>query len=134
MAVQPYLFFNGACDEALAFYKEALGAQVVRVMRFRDAPDPALVRPGMEDRIMHAHMQIGDAVVLASDGGGDGAPGFNGFGLTLEVADEAEAERRFEALAACGTVRMPLDRTFFSRRFGMVADRFGVLWMVMVRA
>ncbi len=132
MQLQPYLFFEGRCDEAIAFYRDALGAEVTMLMRYKENPVPGTTRPGMEDKVMHASIRIGETVVLVSDGHCAGQPGFQGFALSLIVKDEAEAERVFAALSDGGQVRMPLAQTFFSPRFGMVADRFGVLWMVLV--
>jgi PhnB protein len=137
MHVQPYLFFDGRCEEALEFYKATLGAEVVMLMRFRDSPDPlppGMVPPGSEGKVMHASLRVGDTEVLASDGRCLGRPSFQGFSLSLTVPDEAAADRLFAALADGGQVQMPLGKTFFSPRFGMVADRFGVGWMVIVAA
>jgi PhnB protein len=135
MLVQPYLFFDGKCEEAVEFYRRALGAEVEMLMRFRDSPEPAqpgMVPPGAEDKVMHAALRIGDTMVLGSDGRCLGQPDFRGFALSLTAADDAEADRLFAALADGGQVQMPLSKTFFSSRFGMVADRFGVSWMVYV--
>jgi PhnB protein len=135
MQVQPYLFFDGRCEEAVEFYRRALGAEVTMLMRFRDSPEPpepGRVPPDAGDKVMHASFRIGDTTVMASDGLCHGKPRFQGFSLSLSVLDEAEAERLFAALADGGQVQMPLTRTFFSPRFGMVADRFGVSWMVIV--
>jgi PhnB protein len=135
MQVQPYLFFDGRCEEAVEFYRSALGAEVVMLMRFKDSPDPpppGMVPPGGENKVMHAALRIGDAMVLASDGRCSGQPSFQGFALSLTAANEAEANRLFASLAEGGQVQMPLAKTFFSPRFGMVADRFGVSWMVYV--
>jgi PhnB protein len=135
MQVQPYLFFDGRCEEALEFYRGALGAEVTMLMRFKDSPEPpepGMVPPGSEDRVMHASLRIGDTTVLASDGRCLGQPSFQGFSLSLTVPDDGEAERTFASLADRGKVQMPLTKTFFSSRFGMVADRFGVSWMVYV--
>jgi PhnB protein len=134
MELQLYLFFDGRCDEAIAFYREALGAEVRMLMRFKDSPDPAIAPPGNADKVMHAALRIGATTLLASDGRCLGEAAFQGFALSLTVADEAKAERFFAALAAGGEVRMPLTKTFFSPRFGMVVDRFGVTWMVYVAA
>ena len=137
MQVQPYLFFDGRCEEALDFYRAALGAEVTMLMRFRDSPEPpppGMVPPGAEGKVMHAAFRVGDATVMASDGRCGGNPSFQGVFLSLTVPDEAAAERTFAALAEGGQVQMPLGRTFFSPRFGMVADRFGVSWMVVVEA
>jgi len=130
--VQPYLNFNGRCEEALDFYRRALGAEVTTLMRFKDSPDPAMVTPGTEQKVMHSSMRIGDATILASDAQCQGQTEFKGISLTLTVPDAADAERRFGALSDGGQVQMPLTETFFSPRFGMVADRFGVTWMVLV--
>jgi PhnB protein len=135
MLVQPYLFFDGKCEEAVEFYRRALGAEVEMMMRFRDCPEPAqpgMVPPGSENKVMHAALRVGDTMVLASDGRCLGQPEFRGFALSLTAADEAEADRLFTALADGGQVQMALSKTFFSPRFGMVADRFGVSWMVYV--
>jgi PhnB protein len=129
MQVQLYLFFEGRCAEALEFYQRALGAEVTMLMHYKDSPDPTMVH-GTADKVMHASFRIGDSTVLASDGRCQGQPGFHGFSLSLTVADDAEAERRFAALAEGGQVQMPLAKTFFASRFGAVADRFGVSWMV----
>jgi PhnB protein len=131
MQVQPYLFFEGRCAEALEFYQRALGAEVTMLMHYKDSPEPAMVH-GNQDKVMHASFRIGDSTVLASDGRCQGQPSFHGFSLSLVVVDDAEAERRFAALAEGGQVQMPLAKTFFSSRFGMVADRFGVSWMIVV--
>jgi PhnB protein len=135
MQVQPYLFFDGRCEEALSFYRQALGAEIQMMMRYRESPEPPppdKVAPGSADNIMHAAMRIGETTVLASDGFCTGKPRFEGFSLSLTVSTEAEADRAFNALAQGGDVRMPLAKTFFSPRFGMVNDRFGVGWMVYV--
>ena len=135
MQVQPYLFFDGRCEEAVEFYRSALGAEVVMLMRFKDSPDPTppgMVPPGGENKVMHAALRVGDAMVLASDGRCSGQPSFQGFALSLTASNEAEADRLFASLAEGGQVQMPLAKTFFSPRFGMAADRFGVSWMVYV--
>ena len=135
MQVQPYLFFDGKCEEALNFYKAALDAEVTTLMRYKDSPEPAqpgMLPPGSENKVMHSAFRIGDATLMASDGHCQGNPNFQGMSLSLTVADAAEAERVFAALAAGGQVRMPLTKTFFSSRFGMLADRFGVGWMIIV--
>jgi PhnB protein len=135
MQVQPYLFFEGRCEEALDFYKRALGAEVTALMRNNEAPEappPGMVAPGSERKIMHASFRVGETTIMASDGRCMGPPTFQGFSLTIEAKDVAEAERLFSALAEGGEVRMPLAKTFFAPRFGMVADRFGVGWMVIV--
>jgi PhnB protein len=133
MQVQPYLFFDGRCEEAVEFYHRALGAEVTMLMRFKDSPTPhesGMVPPGAGDKVMHVSFRIGETTVLASDGRCEGRPSFQGFALSLTVSHEAEAERLFAALADGGQVQMPLTQTFFASRFGMVADRFGVSWMI----
>ncbi len=132
MQVQPYLFFDGRCEEAVEFYRKALGAEVTMLMRFKESPEPSMAPPGAGDKVMHVSIRIGETTILASDGQCQGRPGFQGFALSLTVANDAEADRRFAALADGGQVQMPLSKTFFSSRFGMVADRFGVSWMVYV--
>jgi PhnB protein len=132
MRVQPYLFFEGRCEEALEFYRRALGAEVEMLMRFKDSPDPGSCTAGTEDKVMHASFRIGDSTLMASDGRCQGQPSFQGIALSLTAADDAQAERLFAALAEGGQVQVPLEKTFFSSRFGMVADRFGVPWMVVV--
>lgn len=134
MQVQPYLFFNGRCEEAIEFYRGAVGAEPTMLMRYKDNPEPqpGMVPPGAENKIMHASLRIGDAVVMASDGECGGTLNFQGFSLTVSVRDEAEADRVFGALGQGGQVQMPLTKTFFSSRFGMLVDRFGVGWMVIV--
>jgi PhnB protein len=137
MQVQPYLFFDGRCEEAIEFYKSKLGAKVEMLMRYKDSPEPpqpGMVPPGSDSKVMHACLRIGDTAVMASDGNCAGKPSFQGFSLSITARDEAEAERRFAALSDGGQVRMPLTKTFFSPAFGMVADRFGVSWMVVVEA
>jgi PhnB protein len=130
--VQPYLFFEGRCEEALEFYRKALGAEVTMLMRFKDNPEKVECGPGTEDKVMHASFRVGEATVMASDGRCSGQHGFRGFSLSISVPTEAEAERLFAALADGGQVQTPLAKTFFSPRFGMVADRFGVGWMILV--
>ena len=135
MHVQPYLCFDGRCEEAVAFYTKTLGAEVTMLLRFKDSPEPpqpGMVPPGAEDKVMHMSIRIGETTVLASDGRCLGQPNFQGFALSLTVRTEAEADRLFAALANGGQVQMPLAKTFFSPRFGMVADRFGVGWMILV--
>jgi PhnB protein len=136
MQVQPYLFFDGRCEEALEFYRDAVGAKVEALMRFKDSPEPppADCAPVGADKVMHASMRIGDTQVMVSDGDARGRPEFKGFSLSLTVADADEAQRRFAALGEGGQVVVPLGKTFFSPSFGMLVDRFGVHWMVLVPA
>lgn len=131
MQIEPYLFFEGRTEEALEFYKTRLGAKVEFLMRYKENPDPKYNPPNSDDKVMHSLFRIGDAKVMASDGNCSGKPSFQGFSLTFNAADEADAKRRFNALAEGGQVNLPLSETFFAKSFGMVADRFGVNWMVM---
>ena len=132
--VQSYLFLDGKCEEALEFYKRALGAEVNMLMRYKDSPEPPPPGCGPMDpnKIMHAQFRIGETVILASDGRATGNPKFEGFALAVTVKTEADADQAFNALANGGNVQMPLAKTFFSSRFGMVMDKFGVFWMVLV--
>jgi PhnB protein len=132
MQFNPYLFFEGRCQEALDFYRRAVGAEVKTLMRFKEAPDPAMVQPGNAEKIMHGVLTVGGRDVFVSDGQCRGQGHFQGFALTLMTATEAEAERVFNTLADGGNVRMALAKTFFSSRFGMLDDKFGVPWMVFV--
>ena len=134
MQVQPYLNFDGRCEEAVEFYRRALGAEVLMLSRFKDSPEPhapGMVPPGAENKVMHASFRIGDSTIMASDGC-ETTPKFEGFSLSLAVPTETEAEKAFAALAEGGLVRMPLSKTFWSSKFGMVQDKFGVGWMVTV--
>jgi PhnB protein len=134
MQVQSYLFFDGRCEEALEFYKRAVGAEVTMLMRNRESPEappPGMLPPGSENKIMHAQFKVGDTELMCSDGNCRGHPRFEGVSLALSVPDDATAQKRFNALAAGGHVDMPLAKTFFSPSFGMLHDKFGVGWMVM---
>ena len=133
MNIQPYLFFDGRCEEALEFYKKALGAKVQAMLRYKDGPQPAQCPDGSTppaDKVMHAAFSVGDAFIMASDGFAKGKPEFKGISLSLTAADDADAKKRFAALAEGGQVHMPISATFFASSFGMVADRFGVSWMI----
>ena len=130
MTIEPYLFFDGRAQEAIDFYKSELGAKVVAVMRYKDNPEPQHNPPGADDKVMHSLLRFGEAGVMISDGNCGGRPAFQGFALTLQASDEADAKRKFSALSQGGRVEMPLGETFFARSFGMVADKFGVSWMV----
>jgi PhnB protein len=134
MLVEPYLFFDGKCEEAIEFYKRTVGAEVIALLRWKDSPDPQMANPSAADKVMHARLRIGDRSVMASDGECKGKPEFKGFALSVTAADAAEAARLFAALGEGGQVHMPLSKTFFSPSFGMLADRFGVSWMVYVEA
>jgi len=133
--VQPYLFFGGRCEEALEFYRTAAGAEIIMVMHFNESPQPlppGVLQPGFEKKVMHSSFRIGETTLMASDGCDDKSS-FRGFSLTLSVSTEAEADNAFAALSDGGQITMPLGKTFWSSRYGMLIDRFGVGWMVMVR-
>ncbi len=131
--IQPYLYFNGKCEEAIQFYQTALGAEVEMMMRFSESPDPmppGMVPEGFEKKIMHATLKIGESIVMASDGSSDQPAHFSNFALSIRTKDEAESERNFNALAEGGSIQMPLGKTFWSQNFGMVTDRYGVPWII----
>ena len=130
MFVQTYLYGEGRSEEMLEFYKNALGAQVKMLMRFKEAPDQSNMTPGSGDKVMHAVFAIGDSEVMISDGMNKGSPKFDGFALTIQAKDPAEAEKYFKGLTEGGEVTMPITETFFARSFGMLKDKFGVHWMV----
>jgi PhnB protein len=140
MLVEPYLSFEGRCEEALEFYKKAIGAEVTMLMRFKDNPDAGkagegcpggTMPPDIDNKVMHSSFRVGKSTIMATDGGCNGKGGFAGISLTLAVDTPAEAEKYFAALSEGGAVNMPLGKTFFSPAFGLVADRFGVHWMVL---
>lgn len=134
--IEPYLFFGGRCEEAIEFYQSAIGAQVEMVMRFDQSPEPmppGMLQPGFEKKVMHSSFCVGDSTIMASDGCGPGS-NFEGFSLSLLVGTIEEAERAFAALSEGGEVTMPLAETFWSPKYGMLKDRFGVSWMVMVQS
>ena len=132
MQVQPYLFFEGRCEEAVNFYRSAIGAEIMMISRFGDAPDPGMSSPDTANKIMHAALRIGESTVLASDGRCQGGANFQGFAMSIMAEDEGEAQQLFNALSEGGQVQMPLQKTFWSPGFGMLTDRFGVGWMVNV--
>jgi len=132
MHVQSYLFFDGRCEEAIDFYKKTLGAEVGMLMKWKDSPDKCMCTPGNENKVMHASLKIGETRVMASDGRNTGNPKFDGFALSVDAKDEGDADRLFDGLSQGGEVVMPLGKTFFSPRFGMTQDKFGVNWMVIV--
>jgi PhnB protein len=133
MKVETYLFFNGRCEEALEFYQKALGAKIVNMMRFSDSPDKSQCAPGTLEKIMHSTFSIGDTQLMASDGNCQGELKFEGVSLTIAVPTPAEAEKLFGALADGGQVQVPMMETFFAHRWGMVADKFGVSWMILAQ-
>ncbi len=133
MEIQPYLFFNGRCEEAADFYHRAVGAEVEFAMKFKESPDKGSIPPGAENKIMHMSLKIGSSTVLLSDGRCQGQASFEGFSLSVVVETDAEASRLFSALGQGGKVQMPLTKTFFSSNFGMLEDKFGVSWMIYVK-
>jgi PhnB protein len=131
--VQPYLFFAGNCEEAVNFYSSALGAQVEMIMRYKDSPEPmppGMIPPGFEDKVMHSSFRVGGNTIMASDNCHPGAKPFGGFSISLSLPTVAEVDRAFHALSEGGKVDMALDKTFWSSRFGMLTDKFGVAWMI----
>ena len=132
MQAQPYLFFDGRCEEAIEFYTKTVGAEVGMLMRWKDSPDKSMCTAANENKVMHASLKIGESRVMASDGRNTGNPKFEGFALSLNAKNEAEADRLFNALSAGGKVTMPMSKTFFSPRFGACTDKFGMQWMIIV--
>ena len=133
-SITPYLFFSGRCEEAIAFYRVALGAEVEMLMYHKDSPDsppPGMLAPGFENKVMHTTLRIGDAIIMASDGC-DGNSRFDGFRISLALETETDAQRVFGALSDGGEVLLPIAKTFWSPCFGMVTDKFGVPWMITV--
>ncbi|MGH8443665.1 MAG: VOC family protein [Solimonas sp.] len=134
MNIQAYLAFDGRCEEALEFYREAIGAEITSLMRFSECPDPMppdMLPPGSEHKIMHSAFRVAGQELLASDGNCAGKSKFDGFSLALSVADPQTAQRYFKALGHGGQIHQPLIKTFFASSFGVVNDRFGVSWMVL---
>ena len=135
MNVQAYISYRGRCEEALEFYKNAIGAEVTGLMRWKDSPDAAMkTPPGFDEKVMNASFRIGDTVLMADDSPGEAHAEFKGMTLAIEVADDAEAQRVFTALGQGGRVTMALMTTFWTSSFGMLTDKFGVPWMVNVAA
>jgi len=130
MNVNPYLSFEGRCEEALDFYKTAIGAKVAMLMRFKDSPDKKMCTPDNKDKVLHSCFNVGDSPIMASDGMNSGKQNFHGISLSLNAKDEAEAEKLFNGLRPGGEVTMPMSETFFAKKFGMVKDKFGVHWMI----
>jgi PhnB protein len=135
MQVQPYLFFEGRCDEAIAFYKKAIGAEVQMLMRYKDSPEGECAGGAKHppDKVMHASLTVGDANVMLSDGNCSGKTAFSGIALSIDGKDDAQTEKLYAGLADGGTPVVPLMKTFFASKFGMVTDRFGVMWMVLTK-
>jgi len=134
MLIQPYLFFDGRCDEAIEFYKKAIGAEVAMLMRWKDSPDKSMCTPLNENKVMHSCIKIGETRIMASDGRNTGKPKFEGFNLSIATKTAAEADKLFNTLLDGGKVTMPQAKTFFSERFGMLTDKFGINWMILVES
>jgi PhnB protein len=137
MNTYPYLNFEGKCEEAITFYKKAIGAEVVMLMRHGESPEaapPGMLPPGSENKVMHAEIQIGQSKMMMTDGTCKGTASFNGITINITVDAESEADPLFNSLADGGKITMPLCKTFFAKRFGMLIDRFGLPWMVYVKA
>ncbi|HEX7061007.1 MAG TPA: VOC family protein [Woeseiaceae bacterium] len=137
MRIEPYLFFNGRAEEAIDFYREALGAELQMLMRFSESPDPVpegMLPPGFENKVMHSCITVGGGSVMISDGDGSAGPAFSGFALSLEADDGEQLRSWFDALSEGGRIKMPVGKTFFAELFGMVTDKFGVDWMLIVPA
>lgn len=133
--IQPYVFLRGRCEEAIAYYKAKLGAEITMMMRFSDNPDKpshSKVPAALHDKIMHAQITVAGATLMLSDGMKSGPIENQAISLSLSVQSEAEADRIFNALAADGRVEMPMGPAFFAKQFGAVVDKFGVSWMIMV--
>lgn len=128
MQVQPYLFFNGNCEEVLAFYKAQLGAEIVFLARYKDAPDPGMAAVG--DKVMHSTFTVGESTIMAADAPDGSAQSMQGAALSIGLNDVDKGQRLFDALASGGTIQLPFQKTFWARGFGMLVDRFGVRWMV----
>jgi PhnB protein len=135
MNVQTTLNFHGRTEEAVKFYCKAIEAETLFMMRFRDCPDRSQLRPGLEEKIFHATFRIGSTEIMASDCGGEKSPAeptFAGFSLALRVDTPEKAEQFFAALSDGGQIQIPLAKTFFAARYGIVIDRFGISWKIMV--
>jgi PhnB protein len=130
MQVNPYLFFNGECATAFKFYEQALGGKLDAMMPFAGSPSESEVPPEWKDKIMHAHLSLGDWSVMGSDCPPGTYEEPKGFSVSLQLDDTTKAEHIFEALAEHGSIQMPLQETFWADRFGMVVDQFGIPWMI----
>lgn len=129
MQVTPYLMLDGRAQEAIDFYRQAVGATVGMLMRFKEAPEGSCA-PGSEEKVMHASITVGSSVLMLTDGYNKGNPEFKGISLSLSADDEAQADTLFAALSAGGKVDVPMNKTFFARKFAVVTDKFGVSWMI----
>jgi PhnB protein len=132
MRVEPYLFFEGKAEEAINFYRKVVDAKDVQIMRYKDSPEPGHCPTADTNKIMHAAIHIGETLVMLSDGNCTGQPKFDGIALSLSVKTDADADRYFANLSEGANVILPITKTFFSSRFGMLKDKFGVMWMIIV--
>ena len=130
MHINPYLIFDGRCEEAFRFYEKCFKGKIIAMLTHKGTPAEAHVPAAWIDKILHARLDIGDQVLMASDAPPGRYEKPAGFSVSLQVKDPAEAERLFNALAEKGEIRMPLEKTFWSPRFGMLVDRFGIPWMI----
>jgi len=130
MQLNPYLLFNGQCEAAFKFYEKILGGKIEAMIPHEGTPAAEHVPPEWLKKILHARLVVGDTVLMASDAPPDRYAAMKGFSVSLVIDDPAEAERVFHALAENGTVRMPIQETFWATRFGMLTDQFGTPWMV----
>jgi PhnB protein len=130
MQLNPYLFFNGKCEAAFRFYEKVLGGKIVAMMTHEETPIADQVAPEMRKAIIHARLTVGDSVIMGSDAPPDRYDAAKGFSVTVGVEEPAEAERIFAALSKDGTIRMPMEETFWAHRFGMLVDQYGIPWMI----
>lgn len=130
MQMNPYLTFSGQCEAAFKFYEKVFGGKIAAMIPHEGTPAAECVPSGWRDKIMHARLMVGDKVLMGSDAPPDRYEPMKGFSVTLGIDDPAEAERVFHALAKNGTVRMPIQQTFWAARFGMLVDQFGTPWMI----
>ena len=130
MQLSPYLSFKGDCEAAFTFYEQCLGGQLGAIFRYAGTSLVDQVPAGWQDKVMHGSLTLGGQVLMGADVAPDGYEAPRGFSLSLQIASTAEAERVFHELARDGTVNMPLEKTFWAERFGMVVDRFGIPWLI----
>jgi PhnB protein len=130
MQLNPYLTFNGQCEAAFKFYEKVLGGKIEAMMPHEGSPMEQHVPPEWRRKIMHALLRVGESVLMGSDAPPDRHEQMKGFSVTLGINDPQEAERLFHALSENGAVQMPIQKTFWAARFGMLVDQFGTPWMI----
>jgi len=130
MQLNTYLTFNGQCEAAFKFYEQCLGGKIVAMVTHADTPAEEQVPAEWRNKILHARLIVGDEVLMGSDAPPDRYEESKGFSVTVGIDDPTDAERIFDALAKNGTVKMPIQKTFWAVRFGMLVDQFGIPWMV----